>query len=288
MHPRTYPKVGWILLIAILLVSLTASPTQAGATAQEICEGNGGIYASGDPSNGNCYYPYDHPFSINECGGPGDMLVEIYAGDTEISDFCAGLTYVSFEFTDLLCSLWRGEFSGDATTATCTIPHDFFGDCPGTTVYFGTYSIADGTFKTTTFVCAAGGGGGSGRSGGNPGYGKFGGKIVTDEAGSSHLGGNKNGSFYYDGGTCAAGCVFTPSLPGGAANSLPDDAVATLYVRLAEGGTGSYTVCFDVSGIANPVIYRYVSGAWVAQTITFSGGQACTAASGDGAFALGG
>ncbi len=275
------------VLLILLLAGLGSTTARAGATAEEICEGNGAIWAGSDASNGNCFYQYDNPVTISECGAGGSSRIESYTADALTFGICGILLNPQVEFTAGSCPLWRGEFSGDGTNGSCTIPHDYFGDCPGTTIYYGTVVLTN--YETTHFECVAGGGSGSsGSSGRNPGYGKYGGKIVNEAAGSAALGGNKNGSFYYDAGTCTIGCIYTPSLPGKAANSLPDDAVATLYVRLAEDGTGSYTVCFDVSGIANPVIYRYISGAWVAQPISFSGGQACTTASGDGAFALGG
>ncbi len=110
----------------------------------------------------------------------------------------------------------------------------------------------------------------------------------TDEGGTLTLPSPKNGGVNFAAGTCAVKCTITPSLPDGTASNLPGDAIATLYMRLGEGGAGSYSVCFDVGELTNPVIYRYVGGAWVAQAATFSGGQVCTSASGDGAFALGG
>ncbi len=287
MHPRTYPKVGWILLIAILLAGLTFTPALAGDPAQTICEGNGGLWIGIDASTGSCYYPFNHALTVTNCGLIGVSWAVAYISDVESSVSCEAVFDLRGIFTGSSCFIWAGDFSTTFPDATCTISHDYFGDCPGSTIYHGV--SLGGLYSVTHFECVAGAASsGGGQSGGNPGYGKFGGKITTDDAGSSHLGGHKNGSFYYAAGTCAAGCVFTPSLPGKAANSLPDGVVATLYVRLADGGTGSYSVCFDVTGIANPVIYRYVSGAWVAQPISFSGGQACTTASGDGAFALGG
>lgn len=290
MRTHTFLKSGNALLIAALMAGLIFSTALAGpATAQVICEDSGGVWDGGSASTGECFYPFNHALSISECGGLNDAIrYLVYNSDTQIGQGCAGLSNLqTFGFGNLTCQLWAGDFSGDATNATCTISHDYFGDCPATTVYHGVFNSYYHLFETTDFECT-GGGGSSSQSGRNPGHGKYGGKIKTDESGSSHLGGNKNGSFYYDAGTCAAGCIFTPNLPGGAANSLPADVIATLYIRLAGGGNGSYSVCFDVTGIANPVIYRYISGAWVAQPISFSGGQACTTASGDGAFALGG
>jgi hypothetical protein len=40
--------------------------------------------------------------------------------------------------------------------------------------------------------------------------------------------------------------------------------------------------------MTSPIIYQYVGGVWVANHTFISGGQVCTTASGDGAFALGG
>lgn len=147
-----------------------------------------------------------------------------------------------------------------------------------------------GTFVHESGACedgASGSGGASGEKsfGPAPNYHKQ--SIRTDDAGNLNLPVPKNGSMHFPAGTCSDKCTITPSLPAGAASSLPADVVATMYVRLG-GGEGIYTVCFDVGDLASPVIYRYISGAWVAQPVSISGGQVCTSANGDGAFAFGG
>lgn len=293
MHTQFFQKVGNALLIAALLAGLTFATAFAGDDAQVICEGNGGIWTGGTASNGDCYYPFNHAFTINNCGAPSNVVYRVeYNANTEVGTFCDYFAIVTSDFSELTCALWDGDFGPDPSNATCTITHDYFGDCPSTTIYHSQFVLT--SYMTTHFECTGGSGGssasggGSGQQSGNPGFGNYGGKIKTDRTGSAQLGGNKNGSFHYDAGTCAAGCIYSPNLPGGAANSLPDGVVATLYVRLADDGAGSYTVCFDVAGISSPMIYRYISGAWVAQPLTFTGGQVCTSASGDGAFALGG
>jgi hypothetical protein len=126
-----------------------------------------------------------------------------------------------------------------------------------------------------------------------PGFGRFGSFASGQSGGGTlSLSGGKNGSVTFDPGTCSGKCTLGPNLPGGALASLPADAIAWLYFKTVDEdgnpGTGTYTVCFDVGDLTSPVIYRYVSGAWVAQPVTISGGQICATASGDGAFALGG
>lgn len=111
--------------------------------------------------------------------------------------------------------------------------------------------------------------------------------FSDDDSGFAALAPPKNGSIYYDAGTCAVKCTIQPNLPASSAKSLPADATSTLYVRIAGEG-GGYATCFDIGELTDPVIYRYVSGTWVSQPASVSGGMICTRASGDGAFALGG
>jgi hypothetical protein len=115
--------------------------------------------------------------------------------------------------------------------------------------------------------------------------------ITDDEAGELDMI-KKNGEFDYTAGTCSGKCIISPSIPKAALKTLPDDATDKLYIRLVdENGNsidGSYTVCFDLGEISNPIIYRYVGGAWIQQPISVGGGQVCTSATGDGVFALGG
>lgn len=272
------------LLVAVLLGGLASTTALAGATGQEICEGNGGQWNGGNASTGLCIYSFTNPQSTSTCPANQALLVT-FTADSPTGQICGVPLNPQVEFTSFSCFLVDGEFAQNGTDATCTVSHDFYGDCSGSTIYYGTIVLSN--FSTTHYECV-GGGGGNSQTIRNPGFGKYGGKIKTDSAGSAFLGGNKNGSFNYDAGTCSLGCIYSPSLPSGAANNLPAGTLATFYVRLAEDGDGTYTVCFDVTGIANPVIYRYISGAWVPQAIALTGGQACTSASGDGAFALGG
>jgi hypothetical protein len=106
-----------------------------------------------------------------------------------------------------------------------------------------------------------------------------------------NLGGDNNGSATFPPGTCPQKCTITPSLPVGAGNSLPGNAVATMYVRVVDeggaSGTGSYTACFNNAGGQPLVIYKYVGGAWVAQTVASTSERICVSSSGDGAFYLG-
>ncbi|MBI3159459.1 MAG: hypothetical protein HYZ26_07660 [Chloroflexi bacterium] len=271
---------------AILLAALASSSALAGDDAQTICEGNGGrwVGSGGSPTTtGYCTLPANNPVTLATCA-PGETLEQYWEADALLAENCfVKDPTTSTNEVDCMYSL-GGVWAAESNGYSCTVAHDYLGDCPAgqTTTYY--YDLS---YDFVNYTCS-GGGNGNGSSLRNPGYGKHGGKIKDDGSGSAHLGGNRNGSFYYNAGTCAGGCIFTPNLPGGAAASLPADAVATLYIRIADGGTGSYTVCFDAIGMSNPVIYQYVSGAWVALPVFFSGGQVCATASGDGAFALGG
>ncbi len=271
---------GTALWVAVLLIGSPASPAWAGAaTGRDICEGNGGTwYGTPDGATGGCLYPVDHPITLATCNPP-EHLWHLFNAHAVSAEICAPYDpTIAGVLNAADCHYIGGIWDAASDPRTCTVSHTLFGECPGTTIYY-----ADTSDNFLALTCVSGG-----SSSTNPSYGKFGGKIENDAAGSSHLGGNKNGSFYYNPGTCSEGCAISPNLPGGAASSLPSDALATLYVRLANDGNGSYTVCFNAVGMANPVIYRYVSGAWVAQAVFFADGQVCTTASGDGSFALGG
>ncbi len=87
-------------------------------------------------------------------------------------------------------------------------------------------------------------------------------KFTDDENGGTttlNLGGEKNGSATFPPGTCPQKCTISSSLPNNAANDLPADALATMYVRVVnEDGTpgdGSYTVCFDNPDLEALIIY---------------------------------
>lgn len=277
------------LTVAILLTAMLTSTAFAGDDAKTICEGNGGMWiAIPDSSNGVCVLPVNNAVTLANCL-PGEFFEQNFASDAPTGGTCytPDPTDGSAPHGENQCVfVYGGTWEDLGTEFTCTVTHSLIGDCGSgaTTTYF-----YDSSNMFTGFTCSDGGSGGqSGTALRNPGYSKHGGKIKNDSAGSAHLGGDKNGSFYYNEGTCAVSCIFTPNLPAGAAASLPSDAVATLYIRLADGGTGSYTVCFDATGISSPIIYQVISGVWTTIPTFSSGGQICATASGDGAFALGG
>lgn len=112
----------------------------------------------------------------------------------------------------------------------------------------------------------------------------------NDDTTTLSLGGGHNGSATFPAGSCPQKCTISSALPGPAKNSLPGDAIATIYVRVVdEGGTpgsGSYTVCFDNPDGASLTIYRYIGGVWTAVQAG-STSPICVTASGDGAFYLG-
>lgn len=102
--------------------------------------------------------------------------------------------------------------------------------------------------------------------------------------------GSNSGSVTFPAGACPQKCTAGSTLPGPAKNSLPDGAMATIYVRVVDdggaAGTGSYTVCFNNPDDEALTIYRYVGGAWVAIQVATTN-PVCVSASGDGAFYLG-
>lgn len=282
-------------VLLVLLVVIAASPGTAAVTAQEVCESGGGSWSSGSLSaeTGYCTYPAGNPLVSGYCASGSILYLDYVDGHLD-GTTCKGIWPEKGDNADG-CWLIGGEFDDtDPDLVTCTVTHTEFGDCPATTVY--RYET-DKSHFVMTFACEGGaptstGGGGSGAPARTPGYGKTGNGFSDDGTGSARLGGGKNGTLYYNPGTCAGSCSISANLPKGAKGSLPAGTKATLYVRVVDAdgnpASGGYTACFDPGKLTSPVIYRYVSGAWVAQAVFFSGGQVCTTASGDGSFALGG
>lgn len=96
-----------------------------------------------------------------------------------------------------------------------------------------------------------------------------------------------NGSATFGEGACATECTVGAGLPSVANRNLPDDALATLYVRVVgedgQPSNDSYTACFDNPEGISLTLYRFVSGEWRA-LVTSSGDPICAGASGDGSF----
>lgn len=290
------------ILSVLLIIAATATLASTTADASEMCAGNGGSWHGDGDSNtdGQCTLPVNSPMSLEACGDSPNLLYTYWSANTMTGYTCKAFDVMSvfkYGIDEAICGLAGGEYSESVETSavSCTVTHTLFGDCSGTTIYSVEKSIKIES-PEITITCS---GGAAGGSGGNtappkprtPGHGKFGNGITDDGSGSANLGGNKNGWFYYNEGTCAGSCSVGANLPKGAKNSKPDGTNATLYVRMvdAEGNpsNGSYTVCFDPEKLGNDaVIYRYISGVWVAQPAFNSGGLVCTTASGDGAFAL--
>jgi hypothetical protein len=94
----------------------------------------------------------------------------------------------------------------------------------------------------------------------------------------------------FDSDSCSQQCTISRQLPRSARNSLPSDVAATLYVRVVDSGgnpgNGSYNACFANNSGNSLTIYKFISGAWVAQA-TSSSNPICVNSSGDGAFYLG-
>lgn len=293
MKPLRFLKL--ILVTLFILGAASGTPASANGEIVDVadrCEDAGGVWwgAYGSRITGSCTLVPDHSNAEPECADAGQYSVFIFGENDYYGFECAsdtpGLIAGTFGF---LCSGYGGIWDGDeGTNGICTFPTsrelvDEF--CPPG--YQTVFVIEDNQIVGIP-SCVLPGASGTSSGTRSPGFSIHGGKIRDDAAGSAALGGGKNGSFYYNAGTCAVGCIYTQTLPGGAASSLPGNATATLYIRLAEGGTGSYNVCFDATGLTNPFIYQYISGAWVIIGSFNSGGQVCATASGDGAFALGG
>jgi hypothetical protein len=123
-----------------------------------------------------------------------------------------------------------------------------------------------------------------------PGFGANG-DSSADEDNSNpvtlHLNGGKNGYATFGAGACDPQCTVSPNLPTPGKLTLPSNALATLYVRLPDGSNAPYTVCFNNPDGKQLLIYRFVSGGWVAVTFGSGSDPLCTSASGDGAFYLG-
>jgi hypothetical protein len=179
----------------------------------------------------------------------------------------------------LACEYDGGTWSGsDVMSGTCTF-------APGTDKFTAHCTSTDSSYYENYDSGVLGGSGCV--SGYNP-------PVSTDnnsdETVTLNLPGGKNGSVTFPPGACPQKCSISHNLPAGANSSVPDDALATLYVRVVdEGGTpgeGSYTVCFSNPKAEALVIYRYLGGVWVAMRSAASD-PICTVASGDGAFYLG-
>lgn len=99
-----------------------------------------------------------------------------------------------------------------------------------------------------------------------------------------------NGSVLFPAWSCPQSCLIGFVLPSEAANDLPPDALATVYVQLddLDGSPygASYQVCFENPDEELLTLYRYVSGEWRALN-TSSRSLVCASASGDGSFYLG-
>lgn len=91
--------------------------------------------------------------------------------------------------------------------------------------------------------------------------------------------------------SCPQQCTMSATLPRAAANDLPEGKPPKVSVRLVEiggaPGTNVYWVCFDSHGFVDPVVYRYLKGAWVRITFSRSANPFCTFVSSGGSFYLG-
>jgi hypothetical protein len=94
----------------------------------------------------------------------------------------------------------------------------------------------------------------------------------------------------FDADACPGWCRVDSHLPGHVGDT-PAGTHSTLYVHMVDENqdpyNGSYVACFNTSEVPNPVVYRFVSGAWVAlPAYSVTDSQICVSASGDGSFAL--
>ncbi|TAK11080.1 MAG: hypothetical protein EPO32_13210 [Anaerolineae bacterium] len=302
---RHFSMIG-LALITALALSLGAAVSPARAiTFEGICVDAGGTWVDeGDPDTGLCFFPGE----VTPGFCPGfEYYVAVVIGGSPVLAGCADGTdpdvftgyFAEVGSIGFSCIEYGGIWQGtlDGWDGTCTFPDGSevaLDDCGSG--YDSVYTLIGGEADGQECVDVVGGGGGGG--GGSdaprvPGFGQFGSTTNNNDSGGTlDMSGGKNGSVSYDPGTCSGKCTLGPNLPGGAHADLPDDAVDWLYFKSVDEngdpGTGTYTVCFNVGDLTSPVIYRYVSGAWVVVSSTVSGGQVCTSASGDGAFALGG
>jgi hypothetical protein len=178
-----------------------------------------------------------------------------------------------------ICDLGGGAWSGaDGDNGTCTY-------AAGSSVAVSTCGSSTATLVETfvafieqSSVCTEPSTSGGGLTNSTDG--------PSEDSLSLDLPGGKNGSVNFGAGTCVQNCAISPNLPLAADHALPEDAIATLYVRIAGGGEGSYVVCFENNSESSSTIYRFIGGEWVA-LVTGTGNPLCASGSGDGAFYLG-
>lgn len=282
-YVKIFFRFGLILLALILVGAKTVAAAPL-FTAHDDCTANGGRwvdYNSNDGQNGYCNLPVGNSITLATCANDNEALEQFY--DTGSLAFANCYPADGSDGNDpTSCQYTLGGVWANGTTEnTCTVSHDYIGDCPGQITI---YSYDPNTSTLIGFTC------GGTASGPNGNLFKY---FVKDDDGSGELSLMKpQGDFQYFAGTCSGKCIINHSIPERAANSLPADALTTLYVRLVddfgESTTGFYIVCFDLGSLSNPVIYRFTGGIWVAQIISIGGGNVCTSATSDGVFALGG
>lgn len=110
----------------------------------------------------------------------------------------------------------------------------------------------------------------------------------SEETFTLRLGGDRNGWVTFSANVCQKNCTIDSILPGIAEASILTTPVASMYVRIDGGNpVGFYTVCFANPNYSSHTVYRFVGGIWT-PVARSTGATICAAASGEGAFFLGG
>jgi hypothetical protein len=277
------------LLVAVLaLVSSLVFASTAYASPFSDCSTAGGSWGGSSSDDGECTYDSSHALALANCT-PGESYVEVFIGGSYSFFYCDAGSIIAIN-PETTCTGSGGAWSGvDSDNGDCTYPQGnatALGICGAGYEYTETFIAGASSGTSCTYVGTSSSEDDS--PSGNGDEVKGGG----DEPVTLFLGSGNNGSATFAPDACPQKCTIGPNLPAGAKDSLPDNAVATMYVRVVneggETGGGSYTVCFKNPEGQPLVIYKFVGGAWVALTFPSNSNQVCVTSSGDGAFYLGG
>jgi hypothetical protein len=276
------------LLLAVMAGIFTATSALAGGEyGSANCATDGGEWTGpvGVYGTGTCAFAENTAIAIAACG-PDKQYVRTFDTGYQTASDC-------YHRAGILCENDGGTWSGgvDLSNGSCTYPvgSSVANSSCGVGFEYIEHIIGGGVY---TIACIYGGStDGSEGDESDDESSETDAEGLSDEPITLSLGGDNNGNATFSPDACPQKCSISSSLPAAAKASVPGNAMATMYVRVVdEGGTsgaGTYTVCFKNPDGTPLVIYKFVAGAWVAQTFASTGDRICVSSSGDGAFYLG-